>query len=90
MLDFYRRAWYILGLLFATFLAASIQLLIYLDQTQHPNSYILPIAIALASFAFVTFILTMICLLKDYRESRRKDKEAKAPSVYEKRGPTIL
>ena len=82
MLDFYKRAWQILFPVFAVLLVGMIQMIISLS-----DKWYMPLTvISLAIISLLIFIIALTCFIKDYLEAHRKDKESKAPSVYEKRG----
>ena len=76
MLDFYRRVW-------QAFLAAcigSVGIAAYLFKDYRVGFIIMLIV------SLICLVVTLIGLYYDYRDARRKDKEAKAPSIYEKKG----
>lgn len=82
MLEFYKRAWQVSFPVFAALLVGMVQVVIFLSD----RWYMPFMAISLAALALLFLVIALTCLVEDYQEARRKDKEVKAPSVYEKRG----
>lgn len=86
MLDFARRTWKIFIPAFAVLIVGSVSALIWLDG----KWYHYLISISLAILALIALIIGLIAFIYDFKDTHRKDKEAKAPSVYEKEGLKFL
>jgi len=82
ILDFYKRSWQVLFPVFAVLAGIVVQVIIFLNE----KWYMPLLAISLAVLSLIFFIWALICYVKDFNDTRRRKKEAEAPSVYEKRG----
>ena len=83
MLEFARRVWQIFIPAFAVLIVGSVSALIWLGNTWY--HYL--VSMVLAILAVIALIIGVVAFICDFKDTRRKDKEAKEPSVYEKRGP---
>ena len=86
MLELSRQLWQIFAPSFAVLAVGGCAPLYYLDG----KSYQLLISIILWSLSFVFLIVAAIALAYDIKDTLKKHKAARAPSVYEKRGPLIF
>ena len=82
MLDFYKRIWQIFIPVFGALLVGVVGTIIWLDD----RWYMPLMAITLTAIAIIFLAFGLISLINDFKDSRRREKEAKAPSVYEERG----
>ena len=83
MLELYKRSWQVFFPLFAVFICASVQLLIYFPSWLSLKDYKIIILFILLFFALICLVIGIITFVYDIRDARRKDKKAKAPSAYE-------
>ena len=79
MLDFYRRVWQAFLILFGVVLGVAFVVM------NHIFVFVIILILAL-----ICLIIALIGLRLDYLDARRKEKEANAPSVYEKKGLSRL
>jgi len=80
MLELYKRCWQIFIPAFVGLSGLAVTTWILFDD------YRIPVTIILLILASVCLVIGIIAFVYDIKDARRKDKEAKAPSVYEKRG----
>ena len=73
MLELSKRCWQVFLPLFAVFLLGSLQSPIWLNGKWYQNLF----TILLASLALVAFVIAVIALFHDIRDTLKKDKEHK-------------
>jgi hypothetical protein len=86
MVDLARRLWSIFIPGFIACVLGIVQSLIWLDGKWYQNL----VSISLGFLALICLILGGITLFYDVRDTLRKEKKAKEPSVYEKGGLRII
>jgi|WetSurMetagenome_2_1015567.scaffolds.fasta_scaffold121874_3 hypothetical protein len=79
MLELVRRIWITFLSVFAVLAVGGCAPLYYLDG----KKYQLLLSIVLWSLALICLVVAIIALTNDIKDTRKKDKEAKAPSIYE-------